>query len=163
MAEKSKKLIAYLAAPLFNEAERSFNIYLSSVMEQYMNVYLPQRDGGLISEMINKNIEVDKAVATVFNRDMNAIINCDIVVAVLDGRSIDEGVAFELGVAYSLTKRCIGFQTDSRRLASWGNNPMIAGSLEKTFNCINELNIYLKNIVEEHEKNETNILSTVYA
>jgi nucleoside 2-deoxyribosyltransferase len=70
---------------------------------------------------------------------MEAIRRADYLVAVLDGRAIDEGVAFEIGVAFSHTKRCVGLQTDSRRLASWGNNPMITGALAIVFQRVEDL------------------------
>ena len=76
---------------------------------------------------------------------MDAILHAEYLVAVLDGRTIDEGVAFELGVAFSHAKRCIGLQTNSRRLASWGNNPMISGALETVLLSVDELIDWLVN------------------
>ena len=69
----------------------------------------------------------------------DAILDCDCLVAILDGRTIDEGVAFELGVAFSAKKRCFAIQTDSRCLAIWGNNPMITGALEFLFHSVDDL------------------------
>lgn len=129
----------YLAGPLFSEAECGFNSAVTRRLEEWADVYLPQRDGGLMSEMINQGIESDIAACRVFKRDMDAIQQADYLIAVLDGRAIDEGVAFELGVAFSHAKRCVGLQTDSRRLASWGNNPMITGALEMVFNAVDDL------------------------
>lgn len=56
-----------------------------------------------------------------------------IVVAVLDGVAVDEGVAFELGYAYAKGKFCVGFSTDSRRGAGYFKNPMCEGSIVDTF------------------------------
>lgn len=130
---------AYLAAPLFSDAERTFNIRVVAELEKWANVYLPQRDGGLMAEMIRAGISPDIAACRVFRRDMDAIRDADILIAILDGRAIDEGVAFELGVAFCHSKRCVGLQTDPRRLASWGNNPMITGALEHVFASIDAL------------------------
>lgn len=135
----------YLAAPLFSEAERVFNIRVAQLLENHAAVYLPQRDGGLMSEMITDGVSSFIAARRVFTMDMNAIKKSDMLVAILDGRAIDEGVAFEIGVAYSLNKKCIGLQTDSRRLASWGNNPMITGALETLFESLDDLTKWLKN------------------
>ena len=49
MAEESpaegKKI--YFAAPLFNEAEKEYNLKIVSILESYgYEVFLPQRDGG---------------------------------------------------------------------------------------------------------------------
>ena len=134
----------YLAGPLFSEAERDFNLRLTAQLEEYVDVYLPQRDGGLMSEMTAEGVSADVAACRVFRRDMDAIRQADYLIAILDGRAIDEGVAFELGVAFCHVKRCIGLQTDSRRLASWGNNPMITGALESVFLTVSDLVKWLK-------------------
>jgi nucleoside 2-deoxyribosyltransferase len=129
----------YLAAPLFSEAERGFNVRITELLEEFMEVYLPQRDGGLMSEMVAAGVPCAQAASRVFRRDMHAIRRADYIIAVLDGRAIDEGVAFELGVAFSHNKLCIGLQTDSRRLAAWGNNPMITGALDSVFLSVHDL------------------------
>ncbi len=129
----------YLAGPLFSEAERTYNKQLTQLLEECADVYLPQRDGGLMSEMVRDGVPPEIASKSVFMLDMDAISQADCLIAILDGRAIDEGVAFELGIAYSYGKCCIGLQTDSRRLAWWGNNPMISSALEKTFENIEEL------------------------
>ena len=49
----------------------------------------------------------------------------DALFLLLDGRTVDEGAAFELGYAVALGKHCVGLQTDPRRLMPLGNNPMI--------------------------------------
>jgi len=139
----------YLAGPLFSDAERTFNVLVAQRLEEWANVYLPQRDGGLMSEMLKEGMESDLAACRVFRRDMDAIRQADYLVAILDGRAIDEGVAFELGVAFSHTKRCVGLQTDSRRLASWGNNPMITGALELVFHSVDELVSWIMNEVRQ--------------
>ena len=129
----------YLAAPLFSDAERTFNAQVAEGLEENVTVYLPQRDGGLMSEIVKEGIESDVAACCVFKRDMDAILQADYLIAILDGRAIDEGVAFELGVAFCHAKRCVGLQTDSGRLASWGNNPMITGALEIVFHSVDDL------------------------
>ena len=140
----SKKLKVYIAAPLFSDAERTFNELVAQTLAEWVDVYLPQRDGGLMSEMVRNGVPSDVAARSVFRGDMNAIREADYLIAILDGRAIDEGVAFELGVAYSLSKRCVGIQTDSRRLASWGNNPMIAGALELVFHSVEDLMSWIR-------------------
>ena len=137
----------YLAGPLFSDAERTFNALVAQGLQQWVDVYLPQRDGGLMSEMVKEGVESGIAACRVFRRDMDAIRQADYVIAILDGRVIDEGVAFELGVAFSHEKRCVGLQTDSRRLASWGNNPMITGAVEIVFHSVNDLLSWIRSEV----------------
>jgi nucleoside 2-deoxyribosyltransferase len=140
----TKRPHIYLAAPLFSDAEQRFNLHLTERLEQWVDVYLPQRDGGLMNEMIRLGVPPKVAACRVFKRDVTAIREADYLVAVLDGRAIDEGVAFELGVAFSHAKRCIGLQTDARRLAPWGNNPMISGAVEVTFTTIEAMVSWLQ-------------------
>jgi nucleoside 2-deoxyribosyltransferase len=144
---------AYLAGPLFNDAERSFNELLARTLEKWADVYLPQRDGGLMSDMVRDGVSPETAASRVFWRDMDAIRQSDLLVAILDGRAIDEGVAFELGIAFAQSKACVGLQTDSRPLASWGNNPMITGALEMIFTSVDDLVGWF-----HHEVGETALL-----
>lgn len=129
----------YLAAPLFSEAEVKFNAELASQLETWCDVFLPQRDGGLFSELLKDGIDPSLAKRRIFEVDMGAIRKCTIFVMVLDGRTIDEGAAFELGLAFSLDKICIGLQTDPRRILPAGNNPMIECALGEIFGTITEL------------------------
>jgi nucleoside 2-deoxyribosyltransferase len=149
---KHKRLSVYLAGPLFNEAERSYNEMITEKLERWIDVYLPQRDGGLISDMIENGTNPDEAAVRVFRYDMEAIRKATILIAILDGRTIDEGVAFELGIAYSHSKKCIGLQTDSRRLAPWGNNPMITGALEIIFHSVGGLINWVKTEIQDTRK-----------
>ena len=123
----------YFAAPLFSAAELSFNLKLTAQLEQFLDVYLPQRDGGKLVDLVVKKVPVEEAYKSIFDRDMEALNEADALLMVLDGRTVDEGAAFELGIAYSRGKPCIGLQTDPRRLLPMGNNPMIACALECVF------------------------------
>jgi len=136
----------YLAAPLFSDAELTFNAHIADLLEEFVNVYLPQRDGGLISEMIAEGVPSTVAARRIFKGDMAAIKQADCMIAILDGRAVDEGVAFELGIAFSQGKLCVGLQTDSRRLAVWGNNPMIMGALETVFMSVDSLMEWVRGI-----------------
>ena len=120
-----KKLRAYLAAPLLNDAERDFNVKIAALLAPFVDVFLPQRDGLLLKDLVADGQSIHDARTTVYRRDVKAIENADILVAVLDGRTVDEGVSFELGYARALNKSCIGLKTDDRSLLPNGDNPMI--------------------------------------
>ena len=75
---------------------------------------------------------------SIFERDICALDAATAVIIVMDGRTIDEGAAFELGYAYAHSKQCVGLQTDPRRLLPMGNNPMIAVPLNEIFASIEE-------------------------
>lgn len=47
--------------------------------------------------------------------DTDALFEVDLVIAVLDGQTIDAGVASEVGVAYQANIPMIGLYTDSRQ------------------------------------------------
>ena len=135
--------LMYIAGPLFSLAEREFNARLKELLSLRFNIYLPQQDGGLLTEMIAAGMDSEEASRRVFERDVLAIRKCEFFLMILDGRVIDEGAAFELGVAYSIGKRCFGLQTDPRRLLPCGNNPMIAQALEHIFQSIEEMKEWL--------------------
>jgi nucleoside 2-deoxyribosyltransferase len=120
----------YFAAPLFSDAERIYNARMVNLIEQLCPVFLPQRNGHLVSELMTQGMTIDVAFKEIRRADMNAIRECSIIVGVLDGASIDDGVAFEIGYAFALGKTCIGFQTDFRRSIFGRNNPIVELALK---------------------------------
>ncbi len=103
----------YLAAPLFSEAERDFNRKLrDEIKRAAFSVFLPQED--------SNNVKGDKRQEIIFNKNLNAIENSDIIVAVVDGIDIDSGTAWEIGYASAKGKPVIGLRTDFRTLGIEG-------------------------------------------
>jgi len=127
------RLSVYFAAPLFTQAERDFNQGVASQLDEFADVFLPQRDGSLLVDMIAAGLPLGLAEARVFEQDRAAIRRADVLIALLDGAHIDEGVAFELGFAAAIGCVCLGLQTDVRRALPTGNNPMISGGLQEIF------------------------------
>ena len=140
---KNEKPLLYLAAPLFSEAELAFNLKLVKILEQHLDVYLPQRDGGKVVDLVSKGVSIEDSYNSIFERDMDALKISDALLLVLDGRNVDEGAAFELGIAYAMGKYCIGLQTDTRRFSPLGNNPMIECSLTKILTSSDELDSWV--------------------
>lgn len=138
-ASAPRRPLLYVAAPLFSMAELSFNISLRLSLNEHVDVFLPQEDGDLVVTLIAEGMSALAARDHVFHTDLLAIQRCDILLLVLDGRSVDEGAAFELGYAFALGKQCIGLQTDPRRLLPSGNNPMIERPLERCFDSVGAL------------------------
>lgn len=130
----------YFAAPLFNEMELKRNVEYTNMLEEWgYEVYLPQREAGLSAQILqdesNDKMEVNKRI---FNTDLNAIKNCDILIIFLDGRVPDEGACVELGIAFALGKKCIGYKTDDRNLDFTGDdNLFIEGCMN--FNVIHNI------------------------
>tara|TARA_R110002124_G_scaffold243235_1_gene408305 strand:- start:13790 stop:14269 length:480 start_codon:yes stop_codon:yes gene_type:complete len=140
----TSRLKAYLAAPLFNCRERDFNEAVSGLLSPYVDVFVPQRDGYLLSDMIAAGVPLVVAERRIFEQDTRAMADADFLVAILDGAAIDDGVAFEIGFMRALGKRCVALQTDVRRALPSGNNPMIGQALESLFHEIDELVVWVK-------------------
>jgi nucleoside 2-deoxyribosyltransferase len=136
MIEKKK---LYLASPLFSAAERKFNTEIKTYLSKYFDIFLPQESGCLFCDLVANGAGIREATDQIFKIDVEAIKNSEIILAVLDGRAIDEGVAFELGFAFALGKSCLALQTDPRRLLPIGNNPMVEGALSQTFESVDAL------------------------
>lgn len=123
----------YFAAPLFNEMELKRNEEYTEILENWgYEVYLPQREAGLSAQILkdenNNKLEVNKRI---FNTDLEGIKNSDILLFFLDGRVPDEGACVELGIAYALGKKCIGYKTDDRNLDFTGDdNLFIEGCMD---------------------------------
>ncbi len=145
----SVRPLIYLAAPLFSKAELSFNLELTELLEKYLDVYLPQRDGGKVVDLVTRGVPVKDAYKSIFDRDLEALRNSHALLIVLDGRTIDEGAVFELGVAYSAGKCCVGIQTDPRRLLPLGNNPMVECALDRVFLDTPEMNVWAKEFASQ--------------
>lgn len=133
----------YFAAPLFNEMELKRNEEYTKLLEKWgYNVYLPQREAGLSAQILknesNDKMEINKKI---FNTDLEGIKNCDILLFFLDGRVPDEGACVELGIAFALGKKCIGYKTDDRNLDFTGDdNLFIEGCMDfKVMHTIEDL------------------------
>jgi nucleoside 2-deoxyribosyltransferase len=100
----------YLAAPLFSEAERAYNLSIAGQLRNdFFNVYLPQ-EAGDDSAARNKEEQV-----RIFSENLKALENADIIVAIIDGADADSGTAWEMGYAYAHGKPVIALRTDFRR------------------------------------------------
>lgn len=131
-----RKAKAYLAAPLFNEREREFNLLLANRLDSFVEVFLPQRDGLLLADLLAADVPLEVAETRIFERDRLALNESELLVAVLDGAHIDEGVAFEIGFAHARGVLCLGLQSDIRRALPSGNNPMIGRALSCIFDDV---------------------------
>lgn len=128
----------YFAAPLFNEAEKEYNLKIVSILESYgYEVFLPQRDGYLAAELEGKTEE--EITEMIFTKDRDEVLKADILFMVLNGRIPDEGACVELGIAYASGKRCYGIKGDSRSIElNMDLNPMITGCFIELFSDLDE-------------------------
>ena len=130
--ESSGKKV-YFAGPLFNQAEKDFNLELTKVLEEYgYEVFRPQRDG--IEAALLEGKTEEELIEMIFSLDAGEVCKADILFMNLDGRVPDEGACVELGIAYANGKRCYGFKTDTRSVeAGMDLNPMISGCMTRIF------------------------------
>lgn len=142
------KLKIYIAAPLFNQQERVFNKSIKERLIDKFNVYLPQEDGLLLEDLLRQGVETCTAEERIFSADIQAMLESDILLAILDGAYIDEGVAFELGYMKAINKKCVALQTDIRRQLLSGNNPMISKSLNEIFDSLDQMYNWFNNYKE---------------
>ncbi|MGE5800026.1 MAG: nucleoside 2-deoxyribosyltransferase [Syntrophaceae bacterium] len=130
---KKNKPILYLAGPLFTEAERSFNETLRDVLSEFFDVFLPQ-EAGLIGEMMKHGIGPSDSSHRIYEACMKALRKCDVVLIVLDGVMVDDGSAFELGIAHMRKIPRFGYLSDDRKKPEPPSvNPMIYFSLDRIF------------------------------
>jgi nucleoside 2-deoxyribosyltransferase len=94
----------YLAGPLFSFAEQGFNAELARFLEsQGFDVWLPQ-----------EHEPRSKTARAIFDMDVAAIDQADMVVACMDGPDPDSGTAWECGYAFAKGKPIVCFRTDFR-------------------------------------------------
>lgn len=144
-----KRIKIYLAAPMFSEAELSFNKKVAEYLRmQGFDVFLPQESGYKLAELL-KDTSAINAHKLIFQKDWEKVKECDILVFILDGRVPDEGGCVELGAAYAYGKECVGLKTDPRSLIEGQINPMILGCLKfRVAKSLDELANYLNEIVK---------------
>lgn len=98
----------YLASPLFSEMEKDyiekivFNICEELKLNTYLDFYIPMRD--------NKEIHEDSK----YNKNIQNLNECNIMIAILDGKDVDSGCAFEIGYFEAQNKPILGLLTDTR-------------------------------------------------
>ncbi len=103
----------YIAAPLFSEAERQYNLSIEELLRNYFfEVYLPQQEGD------DSDLRDKKEQVRILSENLKALENAEIIVAIIDGADVDSGTAWEMGYAFARGKRVIALRTDFRRVGS---------------------------------------------
>lgn len=122
----------YFAAPFFCVQEKNFNNEFVSILEKSgLTVFYPARDGIIAKGELNSGKDWECISEKVWECDTSAINNSKVVLAILDGRTIDEGVCIEIGFAAAKNKPIIAFNSDDRKVFAWGHNPMVLKPIRK--------------------------------
>ena len=129
---------------MFSQAELQYNEMVATQIEKIgYNVFLPQRSVYKFIELL-KEMSPAEARKKIFIKDYTAVQNADILVIILDGRTIDEGACVELGIGYTLGKICYGLKSDPRTMMNGQINPMISECLSGIYTHLNDLLLTLR-------------------
>lgn len=91
----------YLAGPFFTMSERWFiNELRNSLIDFGNNVFSPYHDVGIVD---SSNIKSESTA--IAEKDLEGLINCDVVLAVISGT--DAGTLFEIGYAKANNKKVV--------------------------------------------------------
>ena len=134
----------YFASPLFNEMEQRFNEIAVLTLRQRIpeaEVYLPQENEALNDK---SGFASSQMIA---DGDNKYLEEADILVAVLDGQTMDVGVAAEIGYFYSMNKPIIGLYTDIRQ-GTYGNQKKIDALDDVAENQFAYINLYVAGLIK---------------
>lgn len=142
----------YFAAPLFSESEQLYNNYVVSEIRDTMDnigyeieVYLPQENG-----IINDKSQYADSIM-IADGDNKYLEEADILIALIDGQSMDVGVAAEIGYFYSMNKPIIALYTDSRQ-GTFGNQKKIDALDEIAESQFSYANLYVIGLIKRRGK-----------
>jgi nucleoside 2-deoxyribosyltransferase len=121
----------YLAASMFTPYERAFlDDCAAQLRAKGFDVFVPHEQKGLVG--------VDVTAEAVFAADADGVETSDAMLAVLDGPSVDDGTACEIGLFHGLKQRdperkgVVGLLTDLRgeRRGDFATNLFVRGCIE---------------------------------
>ncbi|KRL13361.1 nucleoside 2-deoxyribosyltransferase [Schleiferilactobacillus perolens] len=143
----------YFANGLFSQADAEFNArVVAQIRDQYplIEVYLPQENASINDKNNYANsLMIAKA-------DTDEVLASDLLVAVLDGPTIDNGVASEIGVAYQAKVPILGLYTDTRRLGA-DNQQKLDALQQVAENQFHYLNLYTTGLIKLNGKILTSV------
>lgn len=149
----------YFANGLFSQADFDFNAQTVAAIRAAhpdWEIYLPQENAAINDKMAYAD---SKMIA---QADTESLVASQLVIAVLDGVTIDAGVASEVGVAYASGIPVVGLYTDSRRLGA--ENPQKLSALaEVAENQFHYLNLYTTGLIKLRGEIVTNVTDLMTA
>lgn len=134
----------YFAGPMFANADLRYNEHLVKeirALDERLLVYLPQENAAIN----DKSAYADSKMIAL--ADTERVLGSSLLVAVLDGLTIDPGVASEIGVAYASKIPVIALYSDTRQQGA--DNSKKLAALQKTAeNQFHYLNLYTVGLVK---------------
>ena len=134
----------YIAGPLFNVHEKKYLEEIAEVLGgNGYGCFLPHRDQtGIDPEELKNNDMSQSTKDIIFQTDVQALNESDLVVALVTGQDIDSGTASEIGYMYANNKPVIAITAEERRY----RNLFTAGMFSSTINNIGDLLGVIKTI-----------------
>lgn len=134
----------YFSAPLFAASDLRYNAELvASIRQQYpqLEIYLPQENAAIN----DKSAYADSKMIAL--ADTEKVLESDLMIALLDGLTIDAGVASEIGVAYAKGIPVLGLYTDSRQQGA-DNQQKLAALQTVAENQFHYVNLYTVGLIK---------------
>lgn len=134
----------YFVAPLFAASDLRYNAELvASIRQQYpqLEIYLPQENAAIN----DKSAYADSKMIAL--ADTEKVLESDLMIALLDGLTIDAGVASEIGVAYAKGIPVLGLYTDSRQQGA-DNQQKLAALQTVAENQFHYVNLYTVGLIK---------------
>lgn len=151
----------YIAAPLFSHAEQLYNEQIYNVLKVFetrgVTAYLPQKDKSINNKSVSAtSVDIAKA-------DYEHVVTSDLIVAILDGQTIDPGVAAEVGIAYAEDIPVIGLYTDSRTQGRDSQDKIDALQSDIAESQFSYLNLFVVGLIKQRGKVVSNSLDLMLA
>ena len=134
----------YFAAPLFAKSDLLYNADLvNQIRSTYpqADIYLPQENASIND---NSAYADSKMIA---QADTEKVLESDLMIVLLDGLTIDPGVASEIGVAFAKEIPVLGLYTDSRQQGA-DNQQKITALKTVAENQFHYLNLYTVGLIK---------------
>jgi nucleoside 2-deoxyribosyltransferase len=133
----------YLSGPLFSRGEIAWGERVRSFLKDRLEN----------AEIIwpHEIVPCHAGPEQIFQANVQALLECDIMVAMLDGPQVDDGSAWEVGYFFMQGKKILGIRTDLRRAGESDNsrvNLMIECSCQEIAGSLEELAAFLKRLVD---------------
>ena len=150
-------MLIYLAASQLSEVEVHVNQQLAMTLERWgYRVFLPQRDRTGHNGVTYDTTTPEERRKALFHIDKTKILEADIFLLVLNGRTPDEGVCVELGLAHAYKelrqhkKVLIGFSADAKAGTPQSKlHPMLRVPLDRIVDSEDELLYCLRHYQEQ--------------
>ena len=133
----------YLSGPLFSAAEIAWGGQLLALLSERLEnteIIWPH-------EIVPEGSEPEH----IFRANLQALNQCDLMVAILDGPQVDDGTSWEIGYFFSQGKKILGIRTDFRHAGESENsrvNLMIERSCVSVASGMEELYSRLERLLD---------------